>query len=324
MITLVSLLPIALYLLVLKLLDSFALARWKILSYSMAYGVLCCALAFAATSSSMLGISPNVKGISMMPLIEEILKCMLPFYLIRRGRIRFMAESLIYGAATGGGFSLLENVIYLYYMPDMMLGTAIVRGFGCAILHIGCTALASTLLLLLAHEMRGGLKYLFAIIPSVMVHFLYNTAQTESILNPMALLACIIVLFVALFVLLFNIGDKRIYKWMDHSISIDIQTSSAIRNGNFSSTRAGEYLLGVKEQFDPEVFFDMVCYVQLFLELRIEKQSYMLLCQAGFGGEAMGVTLQEHQAKKAELESLSRRIGKTGMWVLSPLIQDKL
>ena len=111
---------------------------------------------------------------------------------------------------------------------------------------------------------------------------------------------------------------------MDHSISIDVQTSSAIRNGNFSSTRAGEYLLGVKEQFDPEVFFDMVCYVQLFLELRIEKQSYMLLCQAGFGGEAMGVTLQEHQAKKAELESLSRRIGKTGMWVLSPLIQDKL
>ena len=72
------------------------------------------------------------------------------------------------------------------------------------------------------------------------------------------------------------------------------------------------------------VIGNMVCYVQLFLELRIEKQSYMLLCQAGFGGEAMGVTLQEHQAKKAELESLSRRIGKTGMWVLSPLIQDKI
>lgn len=81
-------------------------------------------------------------------------------------------------------------------------------------------------------------------------------------------------------------------------------------------------MLEVKEQFKPECFFDMIYYVQLFLELKIEKQSYMLLCQAGFDGEAMGKTLGEHQAKKAELKSLKRSIGLTGMHVLSPLVSE--
>lgn len=66
----------------------------------------------------------------------------------------------------------------------------------------------------------------------------------------------------------------------------------------------------------------MVCYVQLSLELNIEKQSHMLLRQARFAGEATGGTLEGHLAKKAELETLRKRIGKTGMQVLSPLFQN--
>ena len=324
MITLVSLLPIALYLLVLKILDSFALARWRTLAYCMAYGVLCCALAFALTSDAVLGLSPVVGGVSVMPLVEEILKCIFPFCLVLRRKVRFMAETLIYGAAVGGGFSLLENIIYLYYVPDMMLGTAIVRGFGCAILHIGCTALASTILLLLVSGGTSLVKVPAALIPSVLIHFSYNAALESSRFRPIVMLALTVVLFVSLFVLLFNIGEKKIYRWMDHSISVDVMTRSAIRNGNFSSTKAGEYLLGVKEQFNPEVFFDMICYVELFLELKIEKQSYMLLCQAGFESDELAGRLKQHQSGMDELASLARNIGKTGMSVLAPLIQDKV
>lgn len=107
---------------------------------------------------------------------------------------------------------------------------------------------------------------------------------------------------------------------MDHSLAVDIQALSSIRNGNFASTRAGQYLINIRDQFKPEYFFDMICYVQLALDLKIEKQSYMLLRQTGFEGEAMGKTLEEHLAKKAELASLKKRIGKTGMMVLAPLV----
>ena len=319
---LVSILPIALYLLVLKLMDSFALARWKMLLLCMLYGIICCLAAFLLTNGSFLGLDIQVGGLSLMPLVEELLKGAILIWYIFRRKIRFMAESLIYGAAVGGGFSLLENSLYFYYNPDMFLGTAIVRGFGCAILHIGCTALFSTLLLLIISEGRASIKVLLAFIAPVAIHFAYNILQSGGYVSPMVMLAGVIVLFLVLFIVLFNWGEKKIYKWMDHSISIDIQTRSAIRNGTFSTTKAGEYLLGVKEQFNPEVFFDMICYVQLFLELKIEKQSLMLLSQAGFDSDDMGVTQKLHKEKEIELADLAVRIGKTGMWVLAPLVQD--
>ena len=204
----------------------------------------------------------------------------------------------------------------------MAVGTAIVRGFGCAILHMGCTALFATVLLLIYKKYRNALSIIISIIPAVVIHFLHNWILSNELMSPALALVLIIVIFIALFIFLFTFGERQIYKWMDHSIGSDIQTLSAIRSGNFASTRAGEYLLEVKEHFPAEEFFDMICYVQLFLELRIEKQSDMLLRQAGFGGEEAGKRHAERSAKKAELSALSRQIGKTGMSVLAPLIQD--
>ena len=66
----------------------------------------------------------------------------------------------------------------------------------------------------------------------------------------------------------------------------------------------------------------MVCYFQLFLELRIEKQSDMLLRQAGFGEDDSELRHAKRSSKKAELATLARQIGKTGMSVLAPLVQD--
>lgn len=311
-----SLLPIAVYILILKMLDSFSLARWKTLLAGIGYGALCCgALWYLVSSVLPLG--------SATPLVEELLKGGFAAYLICSKRIRFMPEALIYGAAAGAGFSLVENIIYLYSQPGMMAGTAIVRGFGCAILHMGCSALMATLLIILFKSRLHLVSSItISFIPSVLIHYAYNLSQENSLAQPMALMAIAVVLLLALFVLLFSYGDKMIFRWMDHSINVDIQTLSAIRSGHFSSTRAGQYLLEVKDQFKPECFFDMICYVQLFLELKIEKQSYMLLCQAGFDGEAMGKTLGEHQAKKAELKSLKKSIGLTGMHVLSPLVSE--
>ena len=318
----ISILPNALYLLVLKLLDSFALARFKLIMRNMLFGFMWCALSFILTNPVCLGIPVSVGNISLMPLIEEILKGSILAWLIVRHKFRFMAQCLIYGAAIGSGFSLLENIIYFYFNPAMAVGTAIVRGFGCAILHMGCTALFATILLLVYKKYHNAFGIIVSILPSVAIHFLHNLVLERELMKPMAALVLIVIIFIALFIFLFTYGEKKIYEWMDHSISDDIQTRSAILSGNFSSTKAGEYLLSVKEQFPPEVFFDMICYVQLFLEIRIDKQSDMLLRQAGFEDPNAGKRHAERSAKKAELASLAGQIGKTGMQVLAPLIRD--
>ena len=320
----ISILPNALYLLVLKLLDSFALARFKLIMRNMLFGLMWCALSFLLTNPVCLGIPVSVGDFSLMPLLEEILKGCILAWLITRHKFKFLAQCLIYGAAIGSGFSLLENIIYFYFNPGMAVGTAIVRGFGCAILHMGCTALFATILLLINKKHPGIFGIIISILPSAAIHFLHNFVLERELMKPMSALLLIMVIFIVLFILLFLYDEKKIYEWMDHSINDDIQTRSAILSGNFSSTKAGEYLLSVKEQFPPEVFFDMICYVQLFLEIRIDKQSEMLLRQAGFEDPNAEKRHTERSARKAELASLATQIGRTGMQILSPIVQDRI
>lgn len=321
---LISVLPNILYLLILKALDSFALARFKLVLRNMLIGFLWCAAAFILTNPVCLGIPVAAGDVSFMPLIEEILKGSILAWLIFRRKFRFMAQCLIYGAAVGSGFSLLENIIYFYFNPEMAFGTALVRGFGCAILHMGCTALFATILLL-AREKSGKVPAtLIAIFPSVFIHFLHNWSLENGIVNPMVALVLIVVVFIGLFIFLFTFGERKIRQWMDRSINNDILALSSIRSGNFSSTKPGQYLLGVKEQFEPEVFFDMLCYVRLAMELRIDKQSEMLMRQAGFSNDETGNRHAERSAKKAEMKALAGHIGKTGMLVLAPLTRDDI
>lgn len=311
---LLSLLPIALYLLMLRALDCFSLARWKILLACFAFGLLC-------GSASFLLVRNVSLPFMAVPIMEEILKGLAGIFMISRKKIRFLHEALIYGAAAGAGFSLFENLIYLHFQSGMLIGTAMVRGFGCAILHMGCTAFAGTLLLLMTKgRVRFAIAMIVSFIPSVLTHLAYNYAQENMLADPLLLMSVTIVLFLVLFMVLFSYGERRIYKWMDHSLAVDIQILSAIRKGEFASTRAGQYLVDIRDQFKPECFFDMICYVELSLDLKIEKQSHMLLRQAGFEGESIGKAYQDHAAKKAELASLGKCIGKTGLRVLAPLV----
>lgn len=311
-----SILPIILYLLALKMLDSFALVKWSKLGLCFGYGIICCALAFLLTS--VLGMESEYAGFSIMPLFEEVLKGLLMIYLVSRRKIKFLAEALIYGAAIGGGFSLLENLIYLGYNSDMNATSALFRGFGCAILHIGCTALCGSLMLLILDRIKFTPAIVLSLIPSILIHTIHNL----SLLQPEGQLAIVILLFLGVFLIVFRLGEEKIYKWIDHSISTDIQTLSAIKEGNFSATKAGMYLLSVKEQFSPEIFFDMICYVQLYLEAKVNKQSQMLLRQAGFDDAAGSIDEKQFEEKIAELEVLKKNIGKTGYMVLSPLVKD--
>ena len=60
------------------------------------------------------------------------------------------------------------------------------------------------------------------------------------------------------------------------------------------------------------------------LEMRISKQSEMLLRQAGFDNNEIDDMHEERRKNKAELKSLADRIGKTGMMVLKPLIRENI
>lgn len=311
MLYLISTCPTILYLVILKMLDGFCLAKRKFLTGSIVSGFLCCMAVF--------GISSVIKWESpyISPILEEFLKAIFILVLVARSKIHFLVETIIYGAAAGGGFSIAENIIYILYNPDMLVGTTIMRGFGVAVMHMGCTALVSAIFLLM-WKSRKPLSFMaLCYLPSMVFHIIHNIIEIE----PTYKVLSVILLFVAVFVILFNISDKMVWRWIDNSINSDVETLSAIRRGEFSTTKVGRYMLRVKEQFQSDVFFDMLCYIQIHYELIIEKQSRMLMQQAGFDDKRTDEEQKIHDAKVAEIKSLHHRIGRTAQTVMAPLVK---
>ena len=132
----------------------------------------------------------------------------------------------------------------------------------------------------------------------------------------MLLTALLIVYFIVSKQSLFKKNSRFVHEWLDAGINNEITLLGALKRGEFAGTRAGEYLLTLKERFDPEVFFDMYCYVQNYLELSIAARSNLILKEAGLEPVHDRVNLDRLQ----EMEVLRKRIGPTAVLALEPIV----
>ena len=80
------------------------------------------------------------------PVLEEILKGLIIFYLIRRADFYFVVDGVIYGFGAGIGFAVVENWEYILANPDTALPLAIVRVFSTNLVHATGSALIGTFL----------------------------------------------------------------------------------------------------------------------------------------------------------------------------------
>ena len=306
---LTSILPIAIYIVVLMLLDSFRLVKARMLAVCIALGIISCAMSALITW--------NIDVAPWTISIEEILKGLMVLALTMRKRIVFFVEAMVYGATVGSGFALAENILYLQSIPDMMPGTALFRGLSTSLLHMGCTALMAAAIL----DTKYARKALAFIIVPVAIHYVYNMMIVE----PLIQMTVTILTFLAIFVIISNYNERRIYRWFDHSITFDIKLLGAIREGKLIDTNTGKYLQLIKKQFDPEVFFDLICFVQLYLELVIEGKSRMLLEEEGLARPLTAEEQTQHKEKVTELKQLRKNIGLLGEYLLRPviIIQDQ-
>lgn len=309
---LVSVIPLLLYLMVLKSLDSFRIVHWRWLVVCMAVGCGSCLVAWAFSEMSAALAVPFYA-----PLIEEILKALVALCVMRLFRIVFFAEALCYGAAIGAGFSLVENIIYIYFSPDMLFATALFRGLGTSMLHIGCSSLFLVLWLLAKNNSWKSVFRLWGILPCILIHALYNLHHFQ----PLVQMVAVVVIFFVIFLCVSNYNEKCIGKWLDQSMMYDIDLLSAIKDGTLPDTKAGQYLMSVKEQFDPYVFLDMICYVQLYLELTITAKSRMMLRESGLLDAESEDDKSQRSAMLKEFNTLRGNIGKMGEIILHPIVK---
>ena len=311
-----SLLPVLVFLFGLQLIDTYKLLRLRrvlqTVAAGCAAGLLCYALNTGIVRAG--GVSPRAWAAFGAPALEELVKALYVFWLIRKGRLGFMVDAAISGFAVGAGFALVENVLYLPAISNAGLITAAVRGLGTAMMHGGTTSIFG---LVSVHgvEIHASRVYR-AVVPGLAIAIAIHTLYNLNLLPPVISAAALLVLLPVILSLIFWRSEAALKKWVGTKLDKDIDLLQMIATGTFSASRAGSYLRSLESTFGPAILGDMLCYLQVSLELSAQAKGDLLRREMGFP-IAHDPALP---ARLAELAYLEKQIGRAGKRALGPLL----
>ncbi len=312
----VSLLPVFCFLAVLRLLDSYKLVTLRRTLASIGAG---CAVAVAcyginSAAFSLLGPQGTWYARFGAPLIEELLKAAYLIWLIRGSRVGFLVDSAIAGFAIGAGFAAVENVAYLGLFTNDNPLLWVLRGFGTAMMHGGTTAIVGIVSIGLAERRgtRGARVYVPGLAIALAIHSIYN----QGLLPPAASAVAVLVGLPLALSLAFIESEESLRKWLGDKLDKDIDLLRTIATGQLSATRAGQYLGSLTNSLKPEVVGDMLCLLQLSLELSARAKGELLMREAGFP-VAPDPSLA---GRFKELRYLEQSIGPAGRMAMAPLL----
>src|SRR5215212_10021067 len=146
-----ALVPVLVLLAIFVWLDAFALMSFREILFLLVLGGIG-ALAAYPVSGRLLDTLPigfSLYSRFVAPWIEEGIKAVIVILLFRLNRIGYKLDAVISGFAIGAGFSVVENIIYLWVYPDYGAGTWMVRGLGTAVMHGTTLAVMAAI----AHEL---------------------------------------------------------------------------------------------------------------------------------------------------------------------------
>lgn len=314
---LLGLLPVCCFLAALVYLDSYKLVpmRWILAAIGMGCLAVVVSYPINVGVGGLLGIDFVSLTRYFAPVVEEMLKALIIVALIRSNRIGFLVDAAIFGFAVGTGFAIFENLFYLQYSPNMLLGTWIVRGFGTAIMHGGATAVFAIVAhtLLGQHPGKGWVVLLPGFVVAVIVHSLFNHFFFPPVINTLVVLASLPVLLAVVF----QFSEKSVSDWLGMGFDADTELLELINSGEFSASKVGLYLNSLKEKFEGPVVVDLLCYLRLHTELSIRAKGLLMMREQGF----MDKPGEETRAKLEELKFLESSIGTTGLLAMKPFMQ---
>ena len=322
-----ALLPVGIYIAVVYLLDNFALISVKRLLV-----LILCGMAAALTCFGLFqvtgGILPEAVSDYVNPVVEEAVKGIPLLLLARRKKIAFFIDSVICGAAVGGGFSILENIFYLLLGEGMGMGTILFRGLEVALIHMGCSALVAAGLMFavrlagrhrsrLSVNRKDELMAALLLIAAPVLHVLHNTFQ----FNPLLQFIVVFGTMGGLLVWTYQYDGDMIHRWLDKGLDKQLALLTSIQEGRLGETKTGAFLQSVRDSFPPEVFFDLVCYVQLNIELCVAAKSRFMLREAG-----LDLPLEKEQARTIlaqheEYRLLEKRLGQSARMAIAPVVK---
>jgi 3'-phosphoadenosine 5'-phosphosulfate sulfotransferase (PAPS reductase)/FAD synthetase len=117
--------------------------------------------------------------------------------------------------------------------------------------------------------------------------------------------------------LIYYRSERSLRSWLGISFDTDQELYEMLTTGDITESKAGRYLISLKDHFPGEVVADMFCMLRLHLELSIRAKGILLMRESGFESPP------DRQVKETfqELEFLEKSVGKTGRLAVMPLLR---
>lgn len=323
----VSLIPIIVYIIFIYKIDHFALISIKRLLLLALIGMLtalACFGLFLLTDRVISGKSADI----IHPVIEELVKSIPLLILAFRKRIAFFIDSVICGAAVGGGFSFLENIFYLVLGDSVDLSTGLFRGLEVALIHMGCSAIIAAGMMMAVRQIERKrsrmpmstndiIKTTALFVVALAFHIFHNTFQFTPIMQFFWVLA----VTVGMIAVVYFYDIDMTHRWLDKGLDMQINLLRSIEGGHLLNTPTGTFLESVKELFPPNVYFDIICYVRLQIELSVAAKTRFMLHEVGMDEPLEANKKELYMSQFVELGELEKNIGPSAKMTIAPIVK---
>ena len=324
-----AILPIVIYIFVVYKIDNFSLISIRNLFLQVLCGMIAALVCFGLFQLTGMILSERQSDI-FNPVLEEIIKAVPLLWLATRKKIVFFIDSVICGAAVGGGFSILENIFYLLLGDEMGIGTVLFRSLEVALIHMGCSAIVAASLMLVTRLVlrtrsrlsigKGNIAMTaFLLLAPPILHVCHNMFH----FNPLMQFVFVFGTMGGLLVWIYFYDVEMIHSWLDTGLDKQLSLLDSIKNGRLGDTTAGYFLESVKEAFPPEDFFDIICYVQLHVELSVTSRSRVMVRESGLEqdfpltDEMKELILSQY----TEYKLLEKRLGNAARMTIAPIVK---
>jgi len=323
----VSLIPIIVYIIFIYKIDHFALISIKRLLLLALIGMLtalACFGLFLLTDRVISGKSADI----IHPVIEELVKSIPLLILAFRKRIAFFIDSVICGAAVGGGFSFLENIFYLVLGDSVDLSTGLFRGLEVALIHMGCSAIIAAGMMMAVRQIERKrsrtamswndiIKTTALFVAALAFHVFHNMFQFTPIMQFFWVLA----VTVGMIAVVYFYDIDMTHRWLDKGLDMQINLLRSIEGGHLLNTPTGTFLESVKELFPPNVYFDIICYVRLQIELSVAAKTRFMLHEVGMDEPLEANKKELYMSQFVELGELEKNIGPSAKMTIAPIVK---
>ena len=306
-----SLLPVIAFLCTLHALDTYKLLTLRRILTAIAAGIGAALLTLPVNAFMFRWLGAAL-GEWLGPVVEELLKAIFPLWCIRSNRVGFPVDAGIIGFASGAGFSLIENLLYINSVPDGTPVLWLVRGLGTAVMHGATTAIVAIFAVTaLDRRLRSVIATVCGFLIAFALHIFHNTA----LLTPVEMAAVMLMGAPVLLAAVFWKSEQTLARWLSAKLDRDIEVIDMIDSGTFLGSNAGRYLQSLSNSFRPDVVGDMLCLIRLSAQLSAQAKGNLLRQELGFEPEHD----PELAAKLKEMQFLEQSVGRAGRMALAPL-----